>query len=120
MFEIEFFNKFVDKSLLERLNGVLNKPFARVTHKEAIDILLKANKPFENTPKHGRDLNTEHEKYLTDEYFKSPVFVDINAFPDFRSIANLSKHPLFSLNINVFLDFRFTANFSKHPLLFEY
>lgn len=83
--EIEFFNKFVDKSLLERLNGVLNKPFARVTHKEAIDILLKANKPFENTPKHGRDLNTEHEKYLTDEYFKSPVFVtdwpkDIKAF----------------------------------------
>ena len=83
--EIEFFNKFVDKSLLERLNGVLNRPFARVTHKEAIDILLNANKTFENTPKHGHDLNTEHEKYLTDEYFKSPVFVtdwpkDIKAF----------------------------------------
>jgi asparaginyl-tRNA synthetase len=83
--EIEFFNKFVDKGLVERLKSVLNKPFARVTHKEAIDILLSANKSFENTPRQGHDLNTEHEKYLTDEHFKSPVFVtdwpkDIKAF----------------------------------------
>ena len=83
--EIEFFNKFVDKGLIERLKSVLNKPFARVTHKEAIDILLSANKSFENTPRQGHDLNTEHEKYLTDEHFKSPVFVidwpkDIKAF----------------------------------------
>lgn len=73
--EIEFFNKFVDKGLIERLDNVLEKPFSRVTHKEAIDILLSANKVFENEPKHGKDLNTEHEKYLTDEHFKSPVFV---------------------------------------------
>lgn len=83
--EIDFFNKFVDKGLKERLEGVLRKPFARITHKEAIDILLNAKKSFENTPVHGKDLNTEHEKYLTDEHFKSPVFVtdwpkDIKAF----------------------------------------
>ena len=83
--EIEFFNQFVDKSLKERLSNVVKQPFARVTHKEAIDILLNANKSFENTPIHGQDLNTEHEKYLTDEHFKSPVFVinwpkDIKAF----------------------------------------
>ena len=83
--EIEFFNQFVDKGLKERLSNVVKQPFARVTHKEAIDILLNANKSFENTPIHGQDLNTEHEKYLTDEHFKSPVFVinwpkDIKAF----------------------------------------
>jgi asparaginyl-tRNA synthetase len=83
--EIDFFNQYVDKGLKERLSKVIEQPFARVTHKEAIDILLNAKKPFENTPKHGQDLNTEHEKYLTDEHFKSPVFVtdwpkDIKAF----------------------------------------
>lgn len=83
--EIDFFNQFVDKGLKERLTNVIKQKFARVTHKEAIDILLNANKSFENTPKQGQDLNTEHEKYLTDEHFKSPVFVtnwpkDIKAF----------------------------------------
>ncbi|AUD66089.1 asparagine--tRNA ligase [Tenericutes bacterium MZ-XQ] len=83
--EMEFFNKFVEPGLKEKLQNVLDKPFAKVTHKEAIDILLNANVKFENLPKHGQDINTEHEKYLTEKHFKSPVFVtdwpkDIKAF----------------------------------------
>ncbi len=83
--EMQFFNKFVDKNLLERLNNLVNSDFARVTHKEAIDILLKSGKKWEFTPKYKEDISTEHEKYLTEEYFKSPVFVtdwpkDIKAF----------------------------------------
>jgi asparaginyl-tRNA synthetase len=83
--EMEFFNKFVEPGLKEKLQNVLNKPFAKVTHKEAIDILLNAKVKFENLPKHGQDINTEHEKYLTEKHFKSPVFVtdwpkDIKAF----------------------------------------
>ena len=83
--EMEFFNKFVEKGLKEKLQNVLNKPFARVTHKEAIEILLNADVKFENLPKHGQDINTEHERYLTEKHFKSPVFVtdwpkDIKAF----------------------------------------
>ncbi len=73
--EMDFFNKFVEPGIHERLQNVLNKPFARVTHKEAIDILLSSGVKFENLPKHGQDINTEHEKYLTDQHFKSPVFV---------------------------------------------
>jgi asparaginyl-tRNA synthetase len=83
--EMVFFDKFVEPGLTDRLLKVLNAPFARVTHKEAIDILLKSGVKFENTPKHGQDINTEHEKYLTERYFQSPVFVidwpkDIKAF----------------------------------------
>lgn len=83
--EMVFFNKFVEPGLTDRLLKVLNTPFARVTHKEAIDILLNSGVKFENTPKHGQDINTEHEKYLTERYFQSPVFVidwpkDIKAF----------------------------------------
>jgi asparaginyl-tRNA synthetase len=83
--EMSFFNQFVEPGLTERLQKVLDKPFARVTHEEAINILLKSGVKFENTPKHGQDINTEHEKYLTDQHFKSPVFVthwpkDIKAF----------------------------------------
>lgn len=83
--EMAFFNRFVEKGLKERLENVLEKPFARVTHHEAIDILLNAKTKFENLPVHGQDLNTEHEKYLTDVHFKRPVFVtdwpkDIKAF----------------------------------------
>lgn len=83
--EMEFFNKFVEPGLKEKLQNVLHKPFAKVTHKEAIDILLNAKVKFENLPKHGQDINTEHEKYLTEKHFKSPVFVtdwpkDIKAF----------------------------------------
>jgi asparaginyl-tRNA synthetase len=83
--EMVFFDKFVEPGLTDRLLKVLNAPFARVTHKEAIDILLESGVKFENTPKHGQDINTEHEKYLTERYFQSPVFVidwpkDIKAF----------------------------------------
>ena len=83
--EMVFFDKFVELGLTDRLLNVLNSPFARVKHKEAIDILLASGVKFENTPRHGQDINTEHEKYLTEKHFKSPVFVidwpkDIKAF----------------------------------------
>ena len=83
--EMVFFDKFVEPGLTDRLLNVLNSPFARVKHKEAIDILLASGVKFENTPRHGQDINTEHEKYLTEKHFKSPVFVidwpkDIKAF----------------------------------------
>lgn len=83
--ELEFLNKFVEVGLLDKLNIVLNNKPARVTHKEAIDILINSGKNFEYEPKHGEDLAKEHEKYLTEEHFKSPVFVynwpkDIKAF----------------------------------------
>ncbi|MBU1141560.1 MAG: asparagine--tRNA ligase, partial [Firmicutes bacterium] len=73
--EMVFFDKFVEPGLTDRLLKVLTQPFAKVTHKEAIDILLKSKVKFENTPEYGQDINTEHEKYLTEKYFKSPVFV---------------------------------------------
>lgn len=83
--EMEFFDKFVENGLIEKLQMVLNNKAVRITHEEAINLLLKSGKKFENTPVHGQDLATEHEKYLTEEYFKSPVFVkdwpkDIKAF----------------------------------------
>ena len=73
--EMEFFNKFVDKGLIERLNGVLNSDFAHVTYTEAIEILEKHNDKFEYKVSWGCDLQTEHERYLTEEIFKRPVFV---------------------------------------------
>ena len=84
-YEIDFFNQFVDKELKERLQLVRDSRFARITHKEAIDKLVASKHPFENTPTHGQDLNTEHEKYLTDVLFQTPVFItdwpkDIKAF----------------------------------------
>ena len=85
--EMNFFDQFVEKGLIKRLTDVLNSSFVKVTHEEAINILIEAHKksPFENEPKQGEDLATEHEKYLTEVYFKSPVFVtdwpkDIKAF----------------------------------------
>ncbi|MGB0203109.1 MAG: asparagine--tRNA ligase [Acholeplasmataceae bacterium] len=83
--EVDFFNQFVDKNLKERLHLVRDSHFARITHKEAINKLLASKYPFENTPTHGQDLNTEHEKYLTDVLFQTPVFItdwpkDIKAF----------------------------------------
>ena len=83
--EIEFLDKFVERGLKDKLKKVLCNDFARITHKEAIDILLKSNKKFENIPKQGEDIATEHEKYLTEEHFDAPVFVtdwpkDIKAF----------------------------------------
>lgn len=83
--EMEFFNKFVDKNLKARLDNVLNSKFFRITHKEAIDILINAKEKFTVKPEHGKDLATEHEKYLTEKHFDAPVFVtdwpkDIKAF----------------------------------------
>lgn len=83
--EMEFFDKFVEPGIIEKLKLVLDKDAVRISHQEAIDILLQSGKNFENKPVHGEDLATEHEKYLTEEHFKSPVFVrdwpkDIKAF----------------------------------------
>jgi len=73
--EMEFFNDFIDKGLLERLNFVMNSDFARVTYTEAIELLEKSGKQFEYPVKWGADLQTEHERYLTEELLKKPVFV---------------------------------------------
>lgn len=73
--EMNFFDKFVEKGLIQRLNDVLIHDFVRITHEEAITILKEAKVKFENEPKYGEDLATEHEKYLTETYFKKPVFV---------------------------------------------
>jgi len=73
--EMKFFDNFVEKGLIERLQHVLNSNFAKVTHEEAITILRNSGVKFENEAKYGEDLATEHEKYLTEVYFKSPVFV---------------------------------------------
>ena len=73
--EMEFFNKFVDKGLKERLEHVLNSDFGRVTYTEAIELLEKHNDKFEYKVSWGCDLQTEHERYLTEAIFKRPVFV---------------------------------------------
>ena len=73
--EMEFFNQFIDKGLLERLNHIVNSDFARVTYTEAIAILEKADVKFEYPVSWGIDLQTEHERYLTEQHFKRPVFV---------------------------------------------
>ena len=73
--EMEFFNQFVDKGLLERLKGVMNSEFGHVTYTEAVEILEKNNDKFDYKVSWGCDLQTEHERYLTEEVFKRPVFV---------------------------------------------
>lgn len=73
--EMNFFNQFVDKGLLDRLNGVLKAQFGHVTYTEAIEILEKNNENFDYKVSWGCDLQTEHERYLTEEIFKRPVFV---------------------------------------------
>lgn len=73
--EMEFFNQFVDKSLLDRLNNIVNSDFARVTYTEAVEILEKQKDRFEFPVFWGADLQTEHERYLTEEVYKRPVFV---------------------------------------------
>lgn len=83
--EMEFFSSFVDKGLLERLNNVVNSDFGRVTYTEAIELLKKSDKEFQYPVEWGCDLQTEHERYLSEELFKKPVFVtdypkDIKAF----------------------------------------
>ena len=73
--EMEFFNSFVDKGLLERLDNILSNDFGRVTYTEAVDLLLKSGHEFEFPVEWGIDLQTEHERYLTEQIFKKPVFV---------------------------------------------
>ena len=95
--EMNFFNQFVDKGLLERLNVILNSEFARVTYTEAVKILEQNNDNFDYKVFWGCDLQTEHERYLTEQIYKKPVFVtdypkEIKAFymklnPDGKTVA---------------------------------
>lgn len=83
--EMDFFNNFIEKGLFDKLNNVLNSDFGRLTYTEAIDILLKSGKKFDYPVEWGIDLQSEHERYLAEEYFKKPVFLtdypkDIKAF----------------------------------------
>jgi len=73
--ELEFFNSFIDKGLIERLKNVAESEFAHITYTEAIDLLLKSGKEFEYKPFWGCDLQTEHERFLTEQVFGKPVFV---------------------------------------------
>lgn len=95
--EMEFFNNFVDKTLLDRLNNVINSDFGRISYTDAIKELEKVNDKFEYKVSWGTDLQTEHERYLAEELFKKPVFVtdypaEIKAFymklnPDGKTVA---------------------------------
>lgn len=83
--EMEFFNKFVDKDLFNRLDTLVNNKFDRITYTEAIEILKNSKQKFEYEVEWGIDLQTEHERYLAEKHFKKPVFVtdypkDIKAF----------------------------------------
>ena len=73
--ELAFFNQFFDKGLIERLELVANSDFARVTYTDAIELLKKNNDNFQYKVEWGTDLQTEHERYLTEQIFKKPVFV---------------------------------------------
>lgn len=73
--EIEFFNRFIDNGLIERLNHVVNSEFAHVTYTEAIELLQKNKENFEYPVDWGVDLQTEHERYLCEKVFQRPVFV---------------------------------------------
>ena len=99
--EMAFFNNFVDKGLLDRLRNVVENDFARVTYTEAIDILSKHNDKFDYKVSWGCDLQTEHERYLTEQIYKRPVFVtdypkEIKAFymklnPDGKTVAAMQQ-----------------------------
>ncbi|PEJ57097.1 asparagine--tRNA ligase [Bacillus sp. AFS002410] len=73
--EMEFFNSFIDKTLIERLKNALESDFGRVTYTEAVELLQKADKKFEYPVEWGTDLQTEHERYLSEEVYKRPVYV---------------------------------------------
>ena len=95
--EMNFFNSFVDKGLLDRLNNILNNDFGRITYTDAVALLEKHNDKFDYPVSWGCDLQTEHERYLTEVIFKKPVFVtdypkEIKAFymklnPDGKTVA---------------------------------
>ena len=96
--EMEFCDKFIEQGLIDKLHKLVNSKFVRIDHKEAIDILKKADKEWEFKPEYGEDLAKEHEKYLT-EYFNGPVFVknwpkDIKSYymklnPDGETVAGV-------------------------------
>lgn len=73
--EINFFNKFIDKNLLDRLKNLLNSDFVRITYTQAIDILKKCDAEFKYPIEWGCDLQTEHERYITEQVYNCPVFV---------------------------------------------
>ena len=73
--EMEFFNKFMDKGLIERLQNIVNSDFERVTYTEAVEILRKSGEDFQYPVEWGIDLQTEHERYLTEKVYKKPIFV---------------------------------------------
>ena len=73
--EMEFFNSFVDKGLLERLNNIVNSEFTKITYTKAIELLLESGQKFEYPVEWGCDLQTEHERYITEQIFNAPVFV---------------------------------------------
>jgi len=73
--EMEFFNKFIDTGLIERLNQVLNSDFVRLSYTDAIDLLIKSGQKFDYPVKWGIDLQTEHERYITEKIFGKPVFL---------------------------------------------
>lgn len=95
--EMEFFNNFIDKGLLERLQNVINSDFARISYTDAVKELEKNNDKFEYKVSWGTDLQTEHERFLCEQIFKKPVFVtnypaEIKAFymkqnPDGKTVA---------------------------------
>ena len=95
--EMNFFNSFVDKGLLDRLNNILNNDFGRITYTDAVALLEKHNDQFDYPVSWGCDLQTEHERFLTEQIFKKPVFVtdypkEIKAFymklnPDGKTVA---------------------------------
>ena len=83
--EMAFFNNFIDKGLLERLDNILNSNFKRITYTEAVEILINSGQKFEYPVEWGCDIQTEHERYITEQVYKAPVFVtdypkDIKAF----------------------------------------
>ena len=83
--EMAFFNQFIEKGLLDKLNHIVTSDFGKVTYTEAVEMLKNCGKTFEYPVEWGIDLQTEHERYLTEEIFKKPVFVtdypkDIKAF----------------------------------------
>ena len=94
--EIAFCDQFVEKGLIDKLNRLINSNFVRIDHKEAIDLLKKADRKWEFTAEYGEDLAKEHEKYIT-EYYNGPVFVknwpkDIKSYymkvnPDGKTVA---------------------------------
>lgn len=73
--EMEFFSKFIDKGLIERLNNVLNSDFVRLPYTEAVELLIKSGEKFNYPVTWGIDLQTEHERYITEKIFGKPVFI---------------------------------------------